>query len=162
MKLELQSIGVWSFVKVAFFVNLVIGFLFGIPAAFLAGLMSAVMKQMGQFSGSSFSQENVSFGVLIVVLPVVYSLSSAFFGTLFGAIAVVAYNLIARLLGGLELNLVDVTQQVAPTAPSPVFAQTPPPPPPPAPPAQPAPPPSSSGIDPFDPDRPRQDGDIER
>lgn len=105
MKLELKSISVWSAVKIGFFLNLVMGFLMGLLAAmFIAPFLALTSSMMpsGGLDGGDMGE--MSFGILLVVLPIVYSIGGAIFGTIAFAIGAAVYNFIARLMGGLEYH----------------------------------------------------------
>lgn len=137
MRYELRSIGIWSFVKVAFFVNLVAGFVSGILYALFFGAMMAAMSQLPQFGGALEPMNGIGTGVMLVLFPIMGAFSAAFFGTLFGLLFVIVYNLTARLIGGLELNFQLERTEVAPEPRSPrPESGTPQPPPPPPPPEE--------------------------
>ncbi len=104
MRYELRSIGIWSFVKVAFFVNLVAGFVSGLLYAMFFGAIMAAMSQMPQFGGAFQEMQGVGIGAMLILFPIMGAFGAAFFGTLFGLIFVAIYNLTARVVGGLELN----------------------------------------------------------
>jgi outer membrane biosynthesis protein TonB len=135
MRYELRSIGIWSFVKVAFFVNLVAGFVSGILYALFFGAMMAAMSQLPQFGGALEPMSGVGTGVMLVLFPIMGAFSAAFFGTLFGLLFVVVYNLTAKLIGGLELNfqLERPETTLEPSRPQPESGTPQPPPPPPPP-----------------------------
>lgn len=134
MRYELRSIGIWSFVKVAFFVNLVAGFVSGLLYALFFGAIMAAMSQMPQFGGAFQEMQGVGIGVMLILFPIIGAFSAAFFGTLFGLVFVVVYNLTARLVGGLELDfqLERMESSPAPSRQHPEAppSQSPPPPPP--------------------------------
>lgn len=157
MRYELKSIGIWPFIKVVFFLNLVFGFLFGVfYAIILVPIMSAVSSMTG-FESPGMDQMP-SIGSLLIIMPIMFALFSAVFNTILALIVAAVYNGIARLLGGFEFNF-DALVEAAPVhathaagpqasylaqAPSPTAppeAPSPPPPPPQF--HQPAPPPSS-------------------
>ena len=46
MRYEIKSLGAWAFVKVSFFLNLIIGFVFGLLYAGFMGLMLAVSSSL--------------------------------------------------------------------------------------------------------------------
>ncbi len=103
MRYEIKSIGVWAFVKVAFFVNLVFGFLIGLFYALLIPMF--LLPLGGMMPTSQFDFGGVSMAVLLIVLPIVFAVCAAVFQTLLGVVLVLVYNVVARLVGGIELNL---------------------------------------------------------
>lgn len=116
MQYELKSVGVWAFTKVSFFFNLVVGFIFGFMYALLFSFLMAVMSQFPGLDTGEFDLGGMSLGVMMIVMPFMFSIGGAVFNTLVGLIVVIVYNLIARIVGGLELNLELIggqTQQVA-------------------------------------------------
>lgn len=133
MHYELNSIGVWAFLKVAFFVNLILGFLIGLISIPFVGLFLAVVTEgmIGDVYLDTLP-DTTSLGMLIVVLPFGCAVFGAFFYTLCGLVVVMVYNLVAKLAGGLELSLEAVTAIPTPVTPRPTVGGTPPPPPPPA------------------------------
>jgi hypothetical protein len=144
MKYEIKSLGLWAFIRVAFIVNLFAGFLAGLVAIpFMAVFIAAIQGYEYLESGAYIPDDGV-LGFLLVGIPLFYALGSAVMGTLFQTLVVLAYNLIARLVGGFEVNM-EPLQQTGPTAQAPVASAPtqpvhfPPPPPPPPPPTEPRP-----------------------
>lgn len=146
MRYEIRTIGVWAFIRVAFFFNLVAGLLGGFFAAVALSLMVAVMTPFASLE-RNVTLESVPAAVLFILLPLFCSLVSGVVGTLLGALIVAVYNGLARLTGGLELELEPAEradQSVAAVRPAerpfsagvvppPPPVRTPPPPPPMAP-----------------------------
>jgi len=152
MKYELRSIGLWSFIKVSVFVNLIFGFIFGIFYAFMLSAFMSMFSSLGMIPMEEFDGGEMSFIGLIIVVPIMSSIGGAVFGTLGGAILVLIYNLVVKVVGGLEFEFRD-------TQPQPMTAYTASPPPPSMPPpaqttAPPPPPPSSEPPSPYTPPPP--------
>ena len=155
MRYELKSIGLWAFFRVAFFLNLALGFISGlvwIPFMLLAMLVEPA-SSYDEFGGMSGGDE-FGLGVLLAV-PFIFAIGFGVLYTIVGFVMVGLYNLVARLVGGFELVLEPVVVQPPPTAPAFVESRPPtgPPPttsppspgratPPPPPSAQPATPPA--------------------
>ncbi len=138
MRYELKSVGLWAFLKVSFFFNLALGFIFGLLYSLVAGFVIAVMSRMPEFySEFDFPVEPAPVGFMLVVMPIVFAVLGAVFYTLVEVVMVLLYNVIARIVGGFEFNLEPMAE--APPSPSggpPLTAQTGPPsytPPPPGP-----------------------------
>jgi len=156
VKVELKSIGLWSFVKIAFFVNLIMGFLVGLlHAPFLGMIMSLAASGYQGYDEFGGGFGDVSIGALLIILPIAFAFGGGVIYTLFELVIVVLYNLVARVTGGMEFDLSGiakafVTQPVqTPPQAAPLRAQTTVPPPPPyqtppsAPPPEQSPPPDS-------------------
>jgi len=107
MRYEIKSVGMWPFIKVSFFFNLVVGFIFGLLYALFAGFIMTIMSRFSEFQPGSFDfdLEPLPIGFMLVVLPILFAIMGAVFYTIIGAILVLIYNLIARLVGGYELDL---------------------------------------------------------
>ena len=131
MRYELKSVGLWPVVKTGFFFHLIIGFVGGFVWAMFLGPMMAVMEGLGGGYGEPFASD-ISLGFLFVLLPILGALGAGFFYTVLVAIVAMIYNLVARVVGGLEFDLQPVTKpQVAPRPITTATGLTPPPPPPP-------------------------------
>ena len=159
MRYELKSISSWSYIKVMFFVNLIVGFVLGIFAGIFSGAFMSIAAGLMFFSEDAIDIDS-GFPIVIYIfaMGIMFSLGNAVFGTLFGAIIAGFYNLIVRLTGGLEFELqpLENIQAAAPGQQSvvaepvkPKYVVPPPPPPqsssppPSASPAIPEPPPAS-------------------
>ena len=109
MRYELQSIGVWTVIKVSFFFNLVAGFVIGlIGAPFLGTLAAMVMSFGAMLEGLEVDPAESSMGSMFIIVPLVSALVWAFVGTLLMAVLTVIYNLVATMLGGLEFDFRDI------------------------------------------------------
>lgn len=157
MRYELKNIGIWAFIKIAFFLNMVVGFVFGLFYAVITIMVLAMAASMPFMNMQGVDPEALNPGIIFVTMPLMFSFIGAVFVTMFELIVLGLYNLFSRLLGGLEFKLepiepVTAAQSpaisavlvappivpIAPVAPAtPSVAQTlkpsPPPPPPPAP-----------------------------
>lgn len=93
---KIKKVGVLSMAKFHALLFAIIGLLAGLFIASLGPLFSAASKITGQ------SFPFTGLGVLaIIILPIVYGIM----GFVGGAIAAVIYNLIARWIGGIEVEL---------------------------------------------------------
>ncbi|MFH1374589.1 MAG: DUF3566 domain-containing protein [bacterium] len=154
MRYEIKAIGFWPFIKISFFFNLIIGFLFGLLYALMLSVIMTIAGQLSNFpiEGLGVDIEELSIGGMVVIMPILFAILGAVFHTLIGVVLIAIYNLIARLVGGLEFDLKAVTAEPHPTpAPpptgvvigAPVVPPTQPSGPPPTTPAPPMPPPSA-------------------
>jgi len=155
MRYEIKSIPIWPFTKVSFFYNLVIGFIIGLFYAMIAGLLATVMAELSLIEADGFEYDSLPIGFLMVLMPFLCAFFCAAFNTVAGIVLIFVYNLIARLVGGLELNLSAVEEETPPPSQPAVkparteYGPPPPPPPPqsvrPRPPME--PPPTSAAAD---------------
>lgn len=119
MRYEVKSIGMWPFIKVSFFFNLVVGFIFGLLYAVFAGFIMTIMSRLSQFQPGlfDFDLEPIPIGFMVVVLPIMFAIMGAIFYTIIGVILALIYNLIARIVGGYELVLESVGEGMPMTPP---------------------------------------------
>ncbi len=117
MRYEIKAIGFWPFIKVSFFFNLIVGFLFGLLYALMLSVIMTIAGQLSNFpiEGLGIDIEELSIGGLVVIIPIMFALLGAVFYTLIGIVLIAIYNMIARLVGGLELDLKAVTAEPHPT-----------------------------------------------
>ena len=136
MKYELKTVGIWAFVKVSFLLNLVFGFLIGLLyAGFLAVILT--ISSALPYGGSGDFDPDAIGPMVLIMLPFVLAIFGAVFHTLLGLIIIGVYNLITKMVGGLEFVLEPVAEvnryvpaQPVTPSPQPSIASVPPPPPP--------------------------------
>jgi hypothetical protein len=115
MKLELKRMSVWAAVKVSFVLNLIFGFLYGILYSMILLVISSLpIAAMGDEAPGALS---AFAGIAAIFLPFIVAICFAVFGTIFVAISVVLYNLIAKLTGGYILEFDQVVEVVPVSAP---------------------------------------------
>lgn len=123
MKYEIKSIRIWSFLKVMFFINILVGILGGFVFAFFTATIVSALGTMEAMNPYGLEMpQDFPLGALFIIYPIMGAMASAFFLTLFEIIVIGLYNLIAKLTGGLELNLHEIMQVIP--AQSPIAAQT--------------------------------------
>lgn len=106
MRYELKSISTWSYIKVMFFVNLIVGFVLGIFYGIFSGVFISIAAELMFFSEDAFDmQSGFPIALYVIAMGIMFSLGNAVFGTIFGAIIAGFYNLIVRMTGGLEFVL---------------------------------------------------------
>ena len=115
MRYEVKSIGMWPFIKVSFFFNLIVGFIFGLLYAVFAGFIMTIMSRLSQFQpgGFDFDMEPLPIGLMIVVLPIVMAVLGAIFYTIIGVVLALIYNLIAKIVGSYEFVLEPVAAEAS-------------------------------------------------
>ena len=104
MKYELKTIPVWAFIKIAFFVNLVAGFILGLLLTPFVFLLLIFLIGLFQLQSTEFDF-NGSIDTLMIAVPFVISFCCAFFLTLFEIVVVAIYNIFSKFMGGVVLNL---------------------------------------------------------
>ncbi len=144
MRYELKRIPLWPFIKVAFFINLLIGFVFGLFYSPIVSVIMMVLTATPYLGSAGVESAPASWGMLLFTIPFISAFLAGCVNTLIGLILVLAYNMFSVLLGGLEFELEPVRHEPTPPAPtapverpspSPYYAAPdgviPPPPPPP-------------------------------
>lgn len=131
MRYELKSIPLWPVTKVAFFVNLAVGFVMGLLAAIFMMPFVAMMASVAAYDAGELDFDSGALSALTMMIPFLTALWSAFFNTVLVAIVILAYNLVTRLVGGIELRLDLVElEPIAPPQATPPPGPAPEPPPP--------------------------------
>jgi hypothetical protein len=124
MKIELKRIGVFSGVKTLFVLGGVAGFLIGLMEWMLLAMISGATGDLS--SGlNGLDQTGLSdliaggIGALGLFLPLFSAFAGAVGGVVFGTILIGCYNVISRVIGGVEVEWSEVeTQAHASFAPS--------------------------------------------
>ena len=134
MRYELKSIGIWSFVKISFFLNLILGVIIGFFYAVFMGLFLSIAGNSPLADEWGMDPNEMSIGVLFILFPLLFGIMGAFFQTLLMTLMVGLYNLITKMTGGLVLNLVGAAEPTAKNIPvatvassAPLVAPLPPP-----------------------------------
>ena len=122
MRYELKSISAWSYIKVMFFVNLIVGFVLGIFYGIFTGAFISIAAELMIFPEEVFDmQTGFPIAIYVFAMGIMFSFGNAVFGTIFGAVIIGFYNLIVRMTGGLEFVLKPMTNASAAV---PIVAQT--------------------------------------
>lgn len=143
MRYELKSVPIWPLAKVSFFVHLAVGFVIGIFYALAVLPFFALLSNIPELQAEGIDMGAAPMGFLMIFMPFFTAITGAFFGTLFSIILALVYNLLAKMVGGLELNLQSQEERPPETAAATrsVAPEWQPPPPPESRPAAPPPPP---------------------
>jgi len=112
MRYELKSIGLWALLKVSFFLNLVVGFIYGLFNAFFMSLLLMFSASL-PIPDMGLDPSEFSLAFLFFFFPIMCAIGGAVFLTLFCVLGGLVYNLVARLVGGFELDLAPVDQMAA-------------------------------------------------
>ncbi len=120
MKIELKRIGVFSGVKTLFVLGGVAGFLIGIVEWMVLAMVSSATGDLS--SGlNGLDQTGLSdlvagsVGALGLFLPLFSAFAGAVGGVLFGTVLIGCYNLVSRVIGGVEVEWSEVPTQGHPT-----------------------------------------------
>ena len=98
----LKRIPLWPVIKMSFVVFIIIGIVIGVFYAIMLSMWGALMSS---FTDAGFgAQFGMLRGLGFVLIPVI-AILYAVFGTIVVAIWTVVYNLIAAVVGGIELVL---------------------------------------------------------
>ncbi|HUV36406.1 MAG TPA: DUF3566 domain-containing protein [Patescibacteria group bacterium] len=116
-RFEIRHIPLWPAVKLVFVLFLIIGILFAILYAVILTGVGFLATTLGESAfGEDFGiLKNLGF-VMIPVIAVVYAL----FGSIAVVIWVVIYNLIASVIGGVEVDLKQKARSATGPAPRPI------------------------------------------
>jgi hypothetical protein len=107
----LRRIGVWSAAKLNGVLYALVGLLIGIVVSLLSVLGALATSEMSSETGfGAFPAMFIGVGA-IVALPILYGL----FGLIGGAIGAAIYNIVAGMMGGLELELTAKPGPMTPT-----------------------------------------------
>lgn len=93
-KVKLKRIGVISLAEYMTLIMLIFGVFYAIIYSLLA-----------IYLGSLFSLPSILTGIGVVAIIIIIPIAFAVMGFIFGAIGALLYNLIARLTGGVSLDL---------------------------------------------------------
>jgi hypothetical protein len=112
----LKKIPLWPVLKMSFVVFIIIGIVIGVFYAIMLSMWGAFMSS---FADTGFgSQVTMLRGLGFVLIPLI-AIMYAIFGTIVVAIWSIVYNLIAAVVGGVELVLEESDRRsVAPQTPS--------------------------------------------
>ena len=102
MKFELKRIDVWSVTKISFFLNGIFGLLFGF---FYALILAMVGSMIGPLSGGEFDSFGALTGAFGIFFAIILAIFSAVTGGVTAAVFAWLYNLFAKWIGGIEINL---------------------------------------------------------
>ncbi|UCG62871.1 MAG: hypothetical protein JSV52_06195 [Candidatus Zixiibacteriota bacterium] len=137
MNYEIKSIPIWPLTRLAFFVNLIVGFIGGIFLAVFMVPLLAFVNAMAAYDTGYIDIDAGPTGAAAMMLPFLSALWCACFGTLFVIILGLVYNLTAKIIGGVECHLEPTVEsaqlpdptRLAPSKPESVIDRPLPPPP---------------------------------
>jgi hypothetical protein len=106
-KLRIRKLGILSVAKLYAVMALILSLLISIPYGLIIMIFGVAMLGQGGDAGRIGGAGGIVIGLLVMIgLPIVYSLC-AFVG---GAIGAVVYNLLAGMVGGIEIEVENVQQ----------------------------------------------------
>ena len=109
----LKKVPLWPVIKISFVLFLILGIIIGI---FYALLLSVSSFFASAFSGSLGGEFGFMKGLGFILIPFI-AILYGIFGTIVVAIWAVVYNLIASIVGGIELTLEPIEQAFVAAAP---------------------------------------------
>ena len=107
MQYTIRHIHVWSVVKIVFFILAISGFLVGLFWGMFLWIFSSAL---GALMPAELEPPEMS-GAMIVVLAFVLAPIYGVFGAVGAALAAAIYNMIGKLTGGIEIELVPKTSE---------------------------------------------------
>lgn len=129
MKYELKSIGYWSVIRVSFIVNLLLGLIMGVFFALFVGLMFSFISSFAGMAGMPvLGEEMPPIALLLILYPIMFGFGGAVFNTIIAVIAAFIYNIVGKYIGGLELEMSEMSVQPIATAHTRAYMPPPPPP----------------------------------
>ena len=102
MKFELKKIPLWPVTKAAFVILLVVGILIGL---FYGLIISTIGFLVGALGESYLGEGMIPLGNLGFLMVPVIAILYAVMGTIWVVILVLVYNVVAAVVGGIELEL---------------------------------------------------------
>jgi hypothetical protein len=121
MSYEVKRIGVWSVAKISF----VLGAVFGLLAGIFVWMLSAVLVQI-PFEEFGGDMEGLGLiGAMGIMLPFMMAIFYGVAGMITNAILAAMYNLMAGLVGGLEVTLGAAQGSVTTAPPAPPRPEAP-------------------------------------
>ena len=103
-KLEIKEINIWSVVRIAFFVFVLIGLVMGLFSFIVSMVFKMVVSAIVRDTMMAFVSE--AFTVVTgLITSFVVAVLYAVFGTFFTFVIVFFYNMLARLLGGITFEV---------------------------------------------------------
>ncbi len=107
MKYRVKRIPLWPATRLIFIVLLVVGIILGI---FYGVLISGLGMIMGFLGDSAFGEELPAIGNLGFLMVPFIAILYAVTGTIWMFILIVIYNVVAQVVGGIEIDLTGVEQ----------------------------------------------------
>ena len=106
-RLRIRKLGVLSVAKLYALMALILSLIISIPYGLLFMIFGATMLGSGEKVGLAAGGSTILIGLVIMIgLPIFYSVC-AFIG---GAIGALVYNILAGIVGGVEIEVENVQQ----------------------------------------------------
>ncbi len=107
MKKEINKIGILSMFKI----YLLIGLVFGLFVGGIYGLIFAIggVGMLGFIGGDDAAMGGVMMIVIAIVIVIAFTILDGLMMGICGAIGALVYNIAAKVVGGIELELEDKT-----------------------------------------------------
>ncbi len=106
-KLRIRKLGILSVAKLYSIMALIMSLLISVPYGLIIMVFGAAMLGTGEKAGFAAGGGSIVIGLLVMIgLPIFYG-AVAFVG---GAIGALVYNLLAGMVGGIEIEVENVQQ----------------------------------------------------
>ncbi|KPK98098.1 MAG: hypothetical protein AMJ90_10000 [candidate division Zixibacteria bacterium SM23_73_2] len=102
MKFELKRVDVWSATKISFFLNGFLGLIFGLFYALILAMVGSIIEPISGGEIESLGALTGAFGIFFAIILAIFS---AVTGGITVAILAWIYNIFARWIGGIEMDL---------------------------------------------------------
>jgi hypothetical protein len=122
-KVQVKRVGVFSLAKIYAVTMAAFGVIIGVIYGLIFMAVGGAMMAGGRDTGAAGASSLVIGLVMMVAVPIFYGVLGFLFGLLGGAV----YNVAARTVGGVEMELENVDEGYSPPPP-PQWAPQPPPP----------------------------------
>jgi len=104
-RLQIKKLGVLSVAKIQAFVGFVVGLILGILYFLIFAIFGAVIMSMAGRDGAAAGGITIVYGIAALIgFPIFYAVA----GFVGGAIVTLIYNLVARFVGGIEIEVENV------------------------------------------------------
>ena len=100
--LRINKIDILSLAKIYGVMGVIIGLIIGIIYGLITIVFGAMIMGLGQREGFAAGGGSIIFGILMMILfPIIYGI----FAFVAGAIGAVIYNVFAKMVGGIEIEV---------------------------------------------------------
>ncbi len=104
-KLQIKKVGVLSYAKITAVLCFIIGLLLGVIYFFVAVVFGAMLMGVGGRGGAAAGGFSFVYGlIMLIMFPIIYGAV----GFISGALGALIYNLLAGMIGGIEIEVENV------------------------------------------------------
>lgn len=115
MNWEIKRIDPWSAIKISFVANAVLGFVLGLFVGAMLAAMSQFLAPFLAMSGQDVEELRSAsgFGSVILMPFFMAFIFAVLYGVIITGLIVLIYNLVARVTGGIKVNLQSESLTIA-------------------------------------------------